>query len=171
MFWLYLLAAVTVLAIVLRRTQRKMKPLDDELYSKTVAIDHVQSGVAWVRADATFGSVNPAFAQTFNFTARELIGREWTKMFPPEYHDKAKEQFSQMLLKGAVTFNAPGMRSEGSRLSLNVRMVAVHDHHMRFVGQHCLVEDRTRLCELEEQVRELNLSRLAASVESPVPTR
>jgi len=158
MFWLYLLAAVTVLAIVLRRTQRKMKPLDDELYSKTVAIDHVQSGVAWIRADATFGSVNPSFAETFRFVARDLIGKEWTKMFPPEYHDKAKEHFSQMLLKGTVTFNAPGMRSDGSPLWLNVRMVAVHDHHMRFVGQHCLVEDRTRLSELEEHLRELSVS-------------
>ena len=67
-----------------------MKPLDDELYSKSVAVDHVQSGVAWVRADGTFGSVNPSFARTLNFAPGDLIGREWTKMFPPEYLDQAR---------------------------------------------------------------------------------
>ena len=179
MFWLYLLAAVTVLGIILRRTRRKMKPLDDELYAKTVAIDHVQSGVAWVRADGTFGSVNPSFARTFNFAAREVIGKEWTKMFPPEYHDKAKEQFSQTLLLGTATFNAPGIRADGLPLWLNIKTVAVTDHHMRFVGHHCLVEDRTRLCELEEHLRDLSAIARRVSeekpesqeLESPLPSR
>jgi PAS domain S-box-containing protein len=156
MLWLYLLAAVTVLVIALRRTRKKMKPLDDELYSKNVAIDHVQSGAAWVRADATFGSVNQSFAHTFKLEPSELAGRAWFNMFPPENHNAVKEQFSGMLLAGTATFDAPGIRPDGSLLWLNVRLVAVHDHHMRFVGHHCLVEDRTRLFELEEQVRALS---------------
>lgn len=32
MFWLFLLGLATVLTIALRRTRRKLKPLDDELY-------------------------------------------------------------------------------------------------------------------------------------------
>jgi hypothetical protein len=32
--------------------------------------------------------------------------------------------------------------------------VAVHDHRMRFAGHHCLIEDRTRLHELERQVEQ-----------------
>jgi PAS domain S-box-containing protein len=156
MLWLYLLAAVTVLVIALRRTRKKMKPLDDELYSKNVAIDHVQSGAAWVRADATFGSVNPSFARTLNLEPRELAGRSWFNMFPSDQHSAIKEQFSGMLLAGTATFDAPGVRGDGSPLWLNVRLVAVHDHHMRFMGHHCLVEDKTRLCELEEEVRALS---------------
>jgi PAS domain S-box-containing protein len=156
MLWLYLLGAVTVLVIALRRTRKKILPLDDELYSKNVAIDHVQSGAAWVRADATFGSVNQSFARALQFEPRDLTGKEWFKMFPPEHHGQVKQHFSEMLLAGTTTFDAPGIRADGSPLWLNVRLVAVHDHHMRFVGHHCLVEDRTRLYELEEQVRALS---------------
>jgi PAS domain S-box-containing protein len=155
MFWLYLLGAVTVLTIALRRALRKMKPLDDELYAKTVAVEYVQSGVAWVRSDGTFGSANESFAKTFNFAPNDLIGKEWFKMFPPEYQNQAREHYSQMLLMGTATFNAPGIRADGSPLWLNVRTVSVTDHHMHFVGHHCLVEDRTRLSELEEQLRAL----------------
>jgi uncharacterized protein (DUF1501 family) len=39
MLWLYLLFAVTILVIVLRRVLRRQTPLTDELYSKKVAID------------------------------------------------------------------------------------------------------------------------------------
>lgn len=153
MLWLYLLGLVTLLTIALRRVLRRLKPLDDELYSKTVAIDHVQSGVAWVRADGTFGSVNQSFARTFNFAPRELIGQEWYKMFPPDLHDRIRNHYSEMLLMGTISFDAPGTRADGSPLWLNVRLVPVHDHHMRFAGHHCLVDDRTRVRELEEQLR------------------
>ncbi len=153
MFWLYLLGLATFLTIALRRVLKRQKPLDDELFAKTVAIDYVQSGVAWVRADGTFGSVNQSFARTFNLAPREFTGKEWYKMFPAEWHDQVRNHYSQMLLMGTVVFEAPGERVDGSRAWLNVRLVAVHDHHMRFVGHHCLVEDRTRVRELEERLR------------------
>jgi PAS domain S-box-containing protein len=167
MFWLFLLGLATILTIALRRTRRKLKPLDDELYSKTVAIDYVQSGVAWVRADGTFGSLNQAFAKILGAAPADLVGRDWYKMFPPERYDQMKEIYSQVLLQGALTFDAPGISVDGSLLWLNVRLVAVHDHHMRFVGHHCLVEDRTRVCDLEERLRALSVSaeRLNVSAE------
>jgi len=36
-----------------------------------------------------------------------------------------------------------------------VLLVAVHDHKMRYVGHHCLVEDCTQERLLADQVREL----------------
>src|SRR5580700_2358741 len=59
--WLILLAVAVGLGIALRRVLRRQSPLNDELYSQQVAVAHVQSGVAWVRADLTFGSVNQSF--------------------------------------------------------------------------------------------------------------
>jgi PAS domain S-box-containing protein len=152
MLWLYLLAAVTVLSIALRRVLRRQKPLDDELYAKNVAVEHVQSGVAWVRADGTFGSVNQSFGKTLRSDARELLGQEWYKMFPPSEHSQIRECYSQMLLAGMASFDGPGLRVDGSRVWLSIRLVAVHDHHARFMGHHCLAEDRTRERELEDRV-------------------
>ena len=81
MFWLYLLGLVTALTIALRRVLRRQRPLNDELYAKQVAIDRVKSGVAWVRADGTIGSVNPALATILNVAAADLIGRPWVEVF------------------------------------------------------------------------------------------
>jgi PAS domain S-box-containing protein len=152
MLWLYLLAAVTVLVIALRRVLRRQKPLDDELYSKNVAVEHVQSGVAWIRADGTISSVNQSFARTFRCEPQTMLDQEWYKLFPESEHAELGECFRQMLLAGMASFDGPGLRGDKSRGWLNVRLVAVHDHNMRFVGHHCLVEDRSRIRELEDRL-------------------
>jgi PAS domain S-box-containing protein len=170
MLWLFLLGLATFLTIVLRRTRKRQKPLDEELYSKTIAIDYVQSGVAWVRADGTFGSVNQSFARTFHAAPRELAGQEWYKMFPAEEHDRIRNEYSQMLIMGTVVFDTPGECTDGSPLWLNVRLVPVHDGKMRYVGHHCMVEDRTHVRALEERLRKLSASaekREARRPESP----
>ncbi len=82
--WLYLLATITILVIALRRVLHRQLPLSDEVYAKQVAIDHVHSGVAWVRNDGTIGSVNPALAKTLAAIPRELMGTAWTGMCSPE---------------------------------------------------------------------------------------
>jgi PAS domain S-box-containing protein len=177
--WLILLGVVTVLVIALRRVKRRQTPLDDELYSKRIAVDYVQSGVAWVRADGTFGSVNQSFAQVFDKEPRDFAGQEWYKVFSPKEHARIRESYSQMILLGMVTFEAPGIRADGSAAWLNVRLVAVHDSHTRLVGHHCLIEDKSHEHDLEEQVSALchegrampaGVSRLTASRQSAEST-
>ncbi len=155
MLWLIILGVATFLGIALRRVLRRQAPLNDELYSKTVAVDHVQSGVAWVRGDGTYGLVNPSFAKTFQLEPRDFIGREWYKVFSPDEHGRLRDCYSQMMLMGMIAFEASGERADGKTICLDVRLVAVHDHHMRFVGHHCLIEDKTRERELEQTIRTL----------------
>jgi PAS domain S-box-containing protein len=163
MLWLYLLAAVTCLVIVLRRVMKRMKPLDDELYSKNVAIEHVNTGVAWVAADGKIGAVNPALARALEATQGSLIEHDWYSIFAPAEGDRVKEAFSQMLLMGKASFEAQGLRANGSLSWFEVLLVAVHDHKMRFVGHHCIAEDRTRERDLKEQVEQLTQTSEAAA--------
>ena len=100
-WYVYLLGTVTLLTIALRRVVRRQRPLDDELYSKRVAIDHVHSGVAWVRADGGLGSVNPALATALGTTPEILLGQEWVEtIFPKPEWSRIREAYSQMLIKG-----------------------------------------------------------------------
>ncbi|HML17087.1 MAG TPA: PAS domain-containing protein, partial [Bryobacteraceae bacterium] len=153
MLWLYLLGVVTLLTIALRRVLRRQTPLDEELYSKKVAVEHVQSGVAWVRADGRIGSVNQSFANTFRCTPEQLRDQIWMTLFAEKDRERAREAYSQMLLAGIDSLECLGLRADGSMAWLNVRMVAVHDHHLRFAGHHCLIEDRTLVHQLEERLR------------------
>jgi PAS domain S-box-containing protein len=163
MFWLYLLGAVTVLVIALRRVMQRQTPLSDELYSTKVAFDHLQSGVAWVRRDGTLGMVNSSLAATFAADPKGFVGRDWLTIFPKMEQERVKEAYSQMLLAGRTQFDTYGQRADGTCASLNVLLVAVHDHKMRFVGHHCLVLDSTRTRILEDRVKELERDSISAA--------
>ena len=156
--WVYLLGLTVLLGIALRRVLAQQNPLKDEVYMKNVAIEYVQSGVAWIRADGTVRSINQSLADTLGALPRELIKLEWYELFAAQDHTQLKEAFSQMLLIGKTTLQVHGKRMDGTYAGLELLMVAIHDHKMRFVGHHCLVVDRTRERVLEAQIAELKQS-------------
>ena len=164
MLWLYLLGAVTILTIALRRVLRRLNPLGEDLRREKLVIEQLPTGVAWVRGDGKFGSVNPAFAHAFDLSPGDLIGHEWYKIFPPSGHNRIQKAYAETLLMGVQTFSATGVRRDGSAVWLNVRLVPVHDRNARFIGHHCLVEDRTNEHELEALVDKLSHGDLARGV-------
>ena len=158
MLWLYLLGIVTSLIIALRRVLRRLVPLSDELYLKTVAIDHVFTGVAWVAKDGKIGGVNAALTRALEAKPSDLVGHDWFEIFVPAERDRAREAFSQMLLGGRASFEVGGLRASGTFTQFDVLLVAVHDHKTRFVGHHCMLQDRTHEHELEERLAQLTES-------------
>jgi len=156
--WVYLLGLSILLGIALRRVVARQAPLNDELYSKTVAIEHVQSGVAWVRADGTIKSMNAAFAEILSGHLTDFVGRHWYDLFADQESRHLQDAYSQMLLLGKTSLEAYGKRVDGTYAGLEVRLVAAHDLKMRFVGHHCLVADHTRERILEEQIRDQSAS-------------
>lgn len=154
MLWLYLLALATVLYIALRRVRSRQKPLSDELYAKSVAIDHVYTGVAWIRADNKIGSANPALSNLLRLNSNEILERDWKDIFALGERGRVEEAYSQMLLMGKATVEMAALGRRGET-RCNVLLVAIHDHRMRFVGHHCIFEDRTREQMLEDRLREL----------------
>jgi PAS domain S-box-containing protein len=170
MLWLYLLGAVTVLCIALRRVIHRQTPLSDEVYSTKVAFDHLQSGVAWVGGNGTLRMANSSLAATLSSDPKTLLGRDWLSIFPKEERERVREAYNQMLLLGRTEIETYGQRADGTFAWISVLLVAVHDHKMRFVGHHCLVLDstRTRLLEerlhvMEERVKSLSRETLSAA--------
>ena len=154
--WLYLLAAVTLLTIALRRVLHRLRPLSDEVYAKQVAIDHVHSGAAWVRFDGNIGSVNPALAKSLNAIPRDLVGQPWLTMFPAKERERLDDAYSKALLMGKASLEVEAQRSDGSLVAMDLLLVSIHDHRTRFIGHYCLMEDRSHVLELEALVRRLS---------------
>jgi PAS domain S-box-containing protein len=140
MLWLYLLGIVTFLGIVVRRLLRKQQPLNDEVYSWRVAIDHVSSGVAWIPASGSLHSMNPALTQIVGATAEELAGLPWLRLFAESDRPRMEQLYSQMLLAGMASTNAATVDAWGVETMHDILLIAVHDHKMRFMGHHCIIE-------------------------------
>jgi len=153
--WVYLLGLTVLLVVALRRVMASQDPLRDEVYRRTVAVEHVQSGVIWVNSDGKVSSVNASFANTLGGEPKNILGHDWYEIFAPRDRNKMEEAYSQMLLLGKANVEVHGRRLDGSYSALEVLMVAIHDHKMRFIGHHCLILDRTRERVLETQLEEL----------------
>ncbi|MEO5923525.1 MAG: PAS domain-containing protein [Bryobacteraceae bacterium] len=156
MLWLFLLAALTLVVINRRRIIRQITPLNDELYSSRVAVEHVHSGVGWVRAsDGKLGSVNQSLSDTIGAKPGELLERDWYQMFPRPERPRVNEAYTQMLLAGIASIDTLIERGDGVLRPINLRLVAVHDHKLRLVGHHCMVHDESKARLLEQQVHDL----------------
>ncbi len=155
MLWLYLLGAVTVLIIALRRVLRRQRPLTNELYSTKVAVEHVHSGVAFVKADGTVGFVNQSLADSLLARPGDLVDHEWYLMFPQRERAAMREAYAQMLIQGISTLEATVERTDGSLAAVHVRLVTAHDDKMRVLGHHCMVRDVSEVRRLEERIKEL----------------
>ena len=153
--WVYLLGLSVLLLVALRRVLANQDPLKDEVYRRTVAVEHVQSGVIWVGSNGKISSVNASFATTFGGEPKSICGHDWLEIFAPRDRSKMEEAYSQMLLLGKANVEVHGRRLDGSYSALDVLMVAIHDHKMRFIGHHCLILDRTRERVLEAQLEKL----------------
>lgn len=164
MLWLYLLAAVTVLVIALRRVVQRQAPLSDELYSSKVAVEHVYSGMAWVRHDGVVGSVNQALADEFGAKS-DLLDHEWYLMFPAAERQRVKDAYTQMLLAGIANVDTLIEPADGRHQPVHLRMIAVHDHKLRLVGHHCIIHDSSRERALEKQIQQLSLALAHAGYE------
>jgi len=101
-----------------------------------------------------FDRLTPPLQTPWAGSPRSLPG----ELFAQQDRGKIQEAYSQMLLLGRATPDAHGRRLDGGHSSLEVLMVAIHDHKMRFVGHHCLVVDRTREKVLKAQVEQLTKS-------------
>jgi PAS domain S-box-containing protein len=156
MLWLFLLGVVTLLVINRRRLMLRIIPLDDKLYSTQVAVEHVHSGVGWVRADGMIVSMNQSLADMLGTKLTEMGGHEWYMMFPRNERARVKEAYTQMLLSGIASLDTAIERADGTAQAANLRMVAVHDYKMRLVGHHCMVQNISRERALEQQVRDLS---------------
>lgn len=168
MLWLYLLGAVTLLVISRRRLRLRIIPLDDAVYSSKVAVEHVHSGVAWVRADGKIGSVNQSVVNSMGAKASELMDRDWYSMFASEERGRVKDAYTQMLLAGIASIETTIARNDGSTRPVDLRLVAVHDHKMRLVGHHCMLQDRAQQRDLESEVLRLSEALTQAGYETQV---
>jgi PAS domain S-box-containing protein len=151
--WLSLLGAATVLTIAVRRGWRRAKPLDDEVYLNNVAVENLQSGVAWVRSDGNIGFVNHAFTSALGVAPGDITGRNWYEMFVGQDRVRIETVYRQMQTAGLASFEVTGSRDSAAPLDL--LLVAVYDQKKRFRGHHCILEDRARERDLEERLRQL----------------
>jgi PAS domain S-box-containing protein len=100
--------------------------------------------------------INPALAKTVGLLPREILNQPWLNLFPLGERKRVEDTYAQALLMGKTTLETHAQRSNGTLARVSVLLVTVHDHKSRLVGHYCMMEDRTREVELEQQIQRLS---------------
>jgi PAS domain S-box-containing protein len=107
--------------------------------------------------------INPALAKTVGLLPREIIERSWMNFFPMGERRRVEEAYSQALLMGKINLQTLAHRSNGTLARVNILIVTVHNHNARLVGHYCMMDDRSREMELEEQIQRLSAGIISSS--------
>ena len=156
--WIWFYGLSTLLGILYRRLWLKQAPLNNELTANRVAIEHVQSGIAWVNADGTVGLVNPSLADSLSIRADKLEGGQWLELFPVSERGRVKKAYGESLLARELSISTYLERADGTHAPIDLRLVPVHDDKSQHLGHHCLILDLTRVENLEQQLHQLDRS-------------
>lgn len=154
--WIWFYGLSTLLGILYRRLWKKQAPLNNELTANRVAIEHVQSGIAWVKEDGVIGLVNPSLANSLSIRADKLEGGQWLDLFPVSERHRIQKAYSEALLAREMTLSTYLERADGSHAPINLCLVPVHDEKSQHLGHHCLILDLTRVEDLEQKLHRLN---------------
>jgi PAS domain S-box-containing protein len=96
---------------------------------------------------------NPAFVETFGWSAEELIG-ERLDFVPPAYLLEAKEVSLQVLKESEIKpFETKRLTKSGQELDVEMSSVSYNDKDGNFAGSIIFLRDITKFKQVEQEIR------------------
>jgi PAS domain S-box-containing protein len=114
---------------------------------------------------------NRGAEQMFGHTAAEAVGRSLDLIIPENIRSRHWEGYRRVMASGETKYStgllsSPGVRKDGSRISLEFSMVLLHDKAGAMQGCASIMRDVTERWKREKELKE----RLAACETKPAGT-
>jgi PAS domain S-box-containing protein len=114
---------------------------------------HAVEGIAMVDKDGKYISINKAKSEILGYCSEELIGMNWKHTI---HHDDwwiADQAYDKMKYEGKSSFEARGVRKDGSTFYKDVTLISNVDKDGAFKGHHSFIKDISRRKESEEKLK------------------
>jgi len=133
-------------------------------------LDHAGDAVTCVDRDGIIRFWNPGAERIFGWAAEEAEGRSLDLIIPESLRERHWTAFHETVRTGRSRYGSddvlavPGVKRDGSRVSLEFTIAIIRDEHGRTDGIVAVLRDVTRRF---EETRELRRQLRAAGVETP----
>jgi len=127
-------------------------------------VDHAHDAVIFADRDGVIRLWNAGAEAMFGYTAAEALGQSLDLIIPERQRERHWEGYRRVMATGMTKYAGdqmlavPGMRKDGSRISLEFRIVLVRDERGAILGVGAVMRDVTARWQRERELRE----RLAA---------
>lgn len=132
-------------------------------------VDHVQDAVIFADRDGLIRLWNAGAESMFGYTAAEAIGQSLDLIIPERQRERHWEGYRRVMATGVTKYAGdqmlavPGVRKDGTRISLEFRIVLVRDESGAILGVGAVMRDVTARWQRERELRE-RLAALEAKV-------
>ena len=120
-------------------TDRKRS--EAELLSLSEALQNAVEGIARFDLSFEYTAVNNSFAEQLGYQADELIGVHCKNTVVPADVPKLEKAYEVMMSSGKASFEALGLRKDGSTFFNEITFVKALDDSGTFNGVHCFMKD------------------------------
>lgn len=119
-------------------------------------INNMGEGIVVQDADGCFSFVNPAAAEMLGYDQEEMIGLHWTRVIPPEYHDRIEDVDRQRAKGETSRYEVDLLSRDGERVPVIVSGSPRQEVDDSFVGTLAVFTDISERKRAEEALRQLN---------------
>jgi PAS domain S-box-containing protein len=117
------------------------KASESELLSLSDALQNAVEGIAKIDLAFEYTAVNNSFASQLGYETDELIGVHCQNTIVPADVPKLEKAYELMLASGKASFEALGLRKDGSTFFNEITFVKASDDAGAVTGVHCFMKD------------------------------
>ncbi|MFW9914793.1 MAG: PAS domain S-box protein [Candidatus Thorarchaeota archaeon] len=116
-------------------------------------IEKMREGVWTGDAEGYSTFINPQTAEMLGYTQNEMLGMHWTKLVPPEEHDKIREIDATREHGVSSTYEAVLLRKDGYNLPVIISGTPLFTSSGAFRGTMAVFTDISELKQVEEELK------------------
>ncbi len=146
-----------------------LKNPDDWLCGQIV--QNAQDAVVFADRDGVIRLWNSGAEAMFGYRAEEAVGHTLDLIIPERLRARHWEGYRKVMTSGATRYGrevlkVPGIRKDGTRVSLEFSVILLRDETGHLLGPAAIIRDVTARWEQEKAMKE-RLATLEAKVETP----
>lgn len=134
-------------------------------------VEQAQDAIIFADRDGVIRFWNGGAEVIFGYTAEEAVGRTLDIIIPERLRSRHWEGYHKVMATGVTRYGreflaVPGIRKDGTRVSLEFTIVLLRDETGALLGPAAILRDVTARWQQEKALRE-RLAALEAQVRSP----
>lgn len=134
-------------------------------------VQNAQDAIVFADRDGIIRLWNSGAEAMFGYRAEEAVGQTLDLIIPERLRARHWEGYRKVMSTGVTRYGrevlkVPGVRKDGTRVSLEFTVILLHDGTGQLLGPAAILRDVTVRWEQEKAMRE-RLAALEANVETP----
>ncbi len=134
-------------------------------------VQHAQDAIVFADRDGMIRLWNAGAEAMFGYRTEEAVGQTLDLIIPERLRTRHWEGYRKVMATGVTRYGrevlkVPGIRKDGSRVSLEFTVILLRDETGHLLGPAAIIRDVTARWEQEKAMKE-RLAALEAKVETP----